>query len=78
MGLEIASKRGFEQSFSAYIAWLIRRDGEGGVTREDVPRPKGTKGIKGTKAAPVAAIKPKRGRKPATPAAKASRGRKKS
>jgi len=34
-GQKIAAKRGFRQSFSAYIAWLIMRDAEGGVTRED-------------------------------------------
>ena len=34
-GQQIADKRGFGQSFSAYIAWLIKRDAEGGVTRED-------------------------------------------
>ena len=34
-GQQIASKRGFAQSFSAYIAWLIQRDAEGGVTREE-------------------------------------------
>jgi len=34
-GLEIASKRGFRQSFSAYLAWLIERDAQGGVVRED-------------------------------------------
>ena len=34
-GQEIAAKRGFRQSFSAYVAWLIMRDAEGGVTRED-------------------------------------------
>ena len=34
-GQQIAAKRGFGQSFSAYIAWLIQRDAEGGVTRED-------------------------------------------
>jgi len=34
-GQQIAAKRGFGQSFSAYIAWLIKRDAEGGVTRED-------------------------------------------
>jgi len=36
-GQKIASKRGFGTSFSAYIAWLINRDVEGGVTREDTP-----------------------------------------
>ena len=36
-GQKIASKRGFGTSFSAYIAWLINRDAEGGVTREDTP-----------------------------------------
>jgi len=36
-GQKNASKRGFGQSFSAYIAWLITRDAEGGVTREDTP-----------------------------------------
>jgi len=34
-GQQIAANRGFGQSFSAYIAWLIKRDAEGGVTRED-------------------------------------------
>jgi len=34
-GQKIAAKRGFRQSFSAYVAWLIMRDAEGGVTRED-------------------------------------------
>ena len=33
-GLQIAAKRGFSQSFSAYVAWLITRDAEGGVSRE--------------------------------------------
>ena len=36
-GLQIATKRGFKQSFSAYVAWLIQRDAEGAVTREDAP-----------------------------------------
>lgn len=36
-GQKNAAKRGFGQSFSAYIAWLITRDAEGGVTREDTP-----------------------------------------
>lgn len=38
-GQQIAAKRGFGQSFSAYIAWLIQRDAEGGVTREDASLP---------------------------------------
>jgi len=37
VGLEIAAQRGFKQSFSAYVAWLIQRDAGGGVTREDLP-----------------------------------------
>lgn len=32
-----AKKRGFKQSFSAYIAWLIERDNAGGVLREGSP-----------------------------------------
>jgi len=51
-GQTIAAKRGFGTSFSAYIAWLITRDAEGGVTREDTPavsKPKAP--AKGTKAA---------------------------
>lgn len=30
-----AVRRGFENSFSGYIAWLIKRDINGGVVRED-------------------------------------------
>lgn len=33
-----AKRRGFKNSFSAYIAWLIERDDEGRVQREDLPR----------------------------------------
>lgn len=29
-----AAKRGFSSSFSAYVAWLIKRDEEGAVERE--------------------------------------------
>jgi hypothetical protein len=29
-----AKRRGFKNSFSAYVAWLIERDHEGGVQRE--------------------------------------------
>jgi hypothetical protein len=36
-GQEIAAQRGFRQSFSAYIAWLIQRDADGGVSREELP-----------------------------------------
>lgn len=32
-----AKRRGFQNSFSAYVAWLIERDGEGGVQREEIP-----------------------------------------
>jgi len=35
-GLEIAAQRGFRHSFSAYVAWLIERDAQGGVVREEV------------------------------------------
>ena len=42
-GLEIASNRGFSQSFSAYVGWLIQRDAEGGVTREEAPGVQKTK-----------------------------------
>lgn|GEM_PF-2211677 len=38
-GQTIAARRGFGQSFSAYLAWLIQRDAEGGVTREDAHEP---------------------------------------
>lgn len=39
-GLENAKKRGYGFSFSAYLAWLIARDAEGGVSREAVtPEP---------------------------------------
>ena len=36
-GQEIAAQRGFRQSFSAYVAWLIQRDCEGAVSREQAP-----------------------------------------
>ena len=36
-GQEIAAQRGFRQSFSAYIAWLIQRDANGAVSREELP-----------------------------------------
>jgi hypothetical protein len=36
-GQTIASKRGFSQSFSGYVAWLVQRDAEGGVSREETP-----------------------------------------
>ena len=36
-GIANAQSRGFGHSFSAYLAWLITRDTEGGVTREDAP-----------------------------------------
>ena len=48
-GKKIAAKRGFGKSFSAYILWLINRDAEGGVTREDTPVVKAP--AKGTKTA---------------------------
>lgn len=35
LGQQIADIRGFGTSFSAYIAWLIKRDAEGQVTHED-------------------------------------------
>ena len=35
-GQKIAAKRGFGSSFSAYIGWLINRDADGAITREDV------------------------------------------
>ena len=57
-GLKIASKRGFGQSFSAYIGWLIRRDTEGGVTRED-PHLTEIKATPRAKAAPAKRSKPK-------------------
>lgn len=37
-GLENAKKRGFANSFSAYLAWLIERDTSGAVSREEIPR----------------------------------------
>ena len=42
-GQKIAAKRGFRQSFSAYVAWLIMRDAEGCVTREDSTIPNTSK-----------------------------------
>ena len=36
IGEENARRRGFAQSFSAYVAWLIQRDTEGAVVREDI------------------------------------------
>jgi len=33
-GLQLAARQGFGNSFSAYIAWLITRDAQGGVERE--------------------------------------------
>lgn len=33
---ENANARGFKASFSAYVAWLIQRDMQGGVTREEL------------------------------------------
>jgi len=30
----LAARRGFQNSFSAYVAWLINRDAEGAVDRE--------------------------------------------
>jgi len=62
-GQQIASKRGFGQSFSAYIAWLIQRDADGGVTREDASLPVRAKAA--PKAAPKAVKKsaPKRASK---------------
>ncbi len=62
-GQQIADKRGFGQSFSAYIAWLIKRDAEGGVTREDAtlqhraakaPAKAASKSVKPAKRAPRA------------------------
>ena len=32
--LQLAERQGFGNSFSAYIAWLITRDAQGGVERE--------------------------------------------
>jgi len=32
--LRLAARRGFDNSFSAYVAWLIKRDAEGAVERE--------------------------------------------
>lgn len=31
-----AKRRGFNNSFSAYVAWLIERDHDGDVKREDL------------------------------------------
>lgn len=36
IGLANAARRGFQNSFSAYIAWLIMRDAVGDVIREDL------------------------------------------
>lgn len=36
IGLQNAEKRGFRNSFSAYIVWLIERDHEGSVLREEL------------------------------------------
>jgi len=36
-GEKNAALRGFSTSFSAYVAWLIRRDQEGKVGREEIP-----------------------------------------
>lgn len=33
-----AKRRGFQNSHSAYIAWLIERDCEGGVQREEISK----------------------------------------
>jgi len=33
--LQLAERQGFGNSFSAYIAWLITRDAQGGVEREN-------------------------------------------
>jgi hypothetical protein len=43
VGQKIASKRGFSQSFSGYVAWLVSRDAEGSVTREEAPMRKSSK-----------------------------------
>ena len=63
-GLKIAAKRGFRQSFSAYVSWLITRDAEGGVSREVLlpgGLPKAAKQSKPPK--PVSKVKrPKRGK----------------
>ena len=48
-GQEIAAQRGFGQSFSAYIAWLIQRDCDGAVTREQ-PAPMKKKSAPASKA----------------------------
>ena len=37
-GEKLAAKRGFKQSFSAYVGWLIERDAEGNVTQGKLPR----------------------------------------
>jgi len=35
VGLTNAARRGFKQSFSAYVSWLIERDAAGDVSREN-------------------------------------------
>lgn len=64
-GQQIASKRGFGTSFSAYISWLIKRDAEGGVTREETPTLRETKprGRKPRVAVPSATPRRRRRRK---------------
>jgi hypothetical protein len=65
-GQQIAAKRGFGQSFSAYIAWLIQRDAEGGVTREDVIHgATATKPPRKTVKSAKAGVKPAKSAKPA-------------
>lgn len=39
--LKAAKQRGFSKSFSAYVAWLIERDGEGAVERESLRKKRG-------------------------------------
>ncbi|XHR30904.1 MAG: hypothetical protein ACFUZC_10130 [Chthoniobacteraceae bacterium] len=43
VGQQNASQRGFSQSFSGYVAWLLQRDAEGGVVREGTPSLRETK-----------------------------------
>lgn len=63
-GLQLAAKRGFRQSFSAYVSWLIGRDAEGGVSREVLPQANPTKAaVKSKPAKTVGKAKPAKRRK---------------
>jgi len=66
-GQRLASGRGFSLSFSAYVAWLIMRDVDGGVEREVLSPTRKAKTIRTIRTTKKSAIVPARAPKPKKP-----------